>query len=83
MSGYKIVDFGNINIVTGTEIVISGIYEKFENNYRKAVLLSGIVFDGVEHSNAFITVLVSDSNFVFSVYGKNVTVTSDDKISIE
>lgn len=83
MGGYKIINFHNTAITTGTPVTISGVYEALENNYRKAIMLSGIVIDNVEYADAYITPVVSDTSFTFSVYGKTFTVTNEDSITVE
>ena len=48
MSGYKIVDLKNTNLVNGTPVKIKGLYEEIESNYRKPIILSNVVIDKVE-----------------------------------
>ena len=81
--GYKVIDLKDNNLVTSAAAIeITGIHAAIENSYRKASLLSGIVIDGVEKNDAFITVTVSGSAYTISVYGKTITITSDDDVSI-
>lgn len=80
--GYKIVSLNDIEIPTENGVTIPGIYNIIENNYRKPLLLSGIIIDGVEKADTFITVTTSDSNFTFTAYGKTYTVTSDNLVTI-
>lgn len=82
--GYKIVDFHNTNLVTGAEtpVTISGVYSEIENNYRKAILISGLVIDGVEKASSFVECVQGDNSCTLSVYGKTITVSSLDVVSI-
>lgn len=82
--GYKIIDLKDTNLTTSASATLSGIYEAIENNYRKAILLSGIVIDGVKKADAFVTVDVANSNYLISnVYGMNLTITDEDVIISE
>lgn len=80
--GYKIVNFKGTNITSENGATVSGVYESLENNYRKAVMISGVVVDGTEHNDIFIDVSVSGSDYTFTAYGKTFTVTNEDKITV-
>lgn len=80
--GYKIVDFRDVNIETENGAVITGIYDGLENNHRKAVMISGVVIDGVEKPNCFVDCEITDGSYTFKAYGKTFTVTAEDKVSI-
>lgn len=79
--GYKIVDFKDVNITTDNGAVITGIYNGFENNHRKAVLISGVTIDGVEKPDCFIDCEIDDGNYTFSAYGKTFTVTAENNVT--
>lgn len=80
--GYKIIDFKDINLVTGTASTITGVYDAIKSNYRKAILISGIVIDGVEKADAFVELTINASNYVGSLYGKTLTITNADKVTV-
>lgn len=80
--GYHIVDFKDVNITTETGATITGIYEEIEGAYRKAILVSGVTIDGVEYRDTFVDPTSSDNNFTFSAYGKTITVTNENKVTI-
>lgn len=82
--GYKIIDFHNTNLVTGSEspVTISGIYSEIENNYRKALMCGNLVIDGVEKANCFVECVQGDNSCTISAYGKTITITSLDVVSI-
>lgn len=80
--GYKIIDFRDVNITTGTGATVSGIYESIEKNHRKAILISGITIDNVEKPDCFVDCEVSGSNYTFTAYGKTFTITAEDKVTI-
>ena len=48
MSGYKLINFKNIDLKTTVATEIAGIYESIKSNYRKPLILEGVVLDGVE-----------------------------------
>lgn len=79
--GYKIIDFKDINIVTGTGATVTGIYESIEESHRKAILISGITIDGIEKPDCFVDCEIADSNYTFTAYGKTFTVTNADLVT--
>lgn len=81
--GYHIVDFKDVNITTADGATIDGIYEEIEGSNRKAVLISGVTIDSVEHRDLFVDPTASDNSFTFSAYGKTFTVTNENKVSFE
>lgn len=80
--GYKIIDFKDINIDTSDGAVIAGIYDALENNHRKAIMISGITIDNIQKNDCFIDCSVSDGSYVFNAYGKQFTVTNEDKVTV-
>lgn len=80
--GYKIVDFKDVDITTEAGGAVAGIFEEIEGSYRKALLVSGVTIDGVEQRDTFVNPTVNDGAYVFSVYGKTLTVKKDDTITV-
>lgn len=81
--GYKIIDFKDTPLKTGGgTIMIEGIYDTVEASYRKPLLLSGLNIDGVEYNDVYIAPTISGSNYVFTVYGKTITITNADAVSV-
>lgn len=78
--GYKIIDLQDVSISTEA-VTIDGIYEAIENSYSKPLLLSGIVLDNVEKNDTYVTVTVSDTNYVITVYGYTITITNTDSVT--
>lgn len=81
--GYKIIDFKDINLVTGTASTIAGVYDAIESNHRKAILISGIVIDGVKMADSFVELSVVSANYTGKLYGKTLTITKDDKVTVK
>lgn len=82
--GYKIIDLKDKPITTGGAFAtIDGIYSAIEDNYRKPLLFSGINFDNVEKPDVFVTPIVNGGNITVQAYGKTVTITATDQISIK
>lgn len=79
--GYQIIDLKGRNFVVGTAQTVDGIYDKIEGT-RKAIYVSGIQIAGVEYHDTYIDFTVSTANFVGTIYGKKITVTADDKVTI-
>lgn len=80
--GYKIIDLKDTNLTTAQAKTIKGIHEDIENSYRKAILLSGIVLEGVEKNDVFVEVSNSSGTYTITVYGKTITITSEDLVSL-
>lgn len=81
--GYKIIDFKDAALTTGGgAVTIEGIYEAIEASYRKPLLLSGLNIDGTERNDIFATPTVSSSNYVFTAYGKTITITDADAVTV-
>lgn len=81
--GYKIIDFKDTPFITGgVTMMIEGIYDTIEASYRKPLLLSGLTIDGIEREDVFATPTLSGSNYVFTVYGKAITITDTDAVSV-
>ncbi len=80
--GYKIIDFKDVNITTENGATVIGIYESIESSHRKALLISGIVIDGVEKNDCFIDCTITDGSYSFSAYGKTFTIANDDTIKL-
>lgn len=81
--GYKIIDFKDINLVTGTASTIAGVYDAIESNYRKAILISGIVIDGVEKADTFVDLSIDNANYTGTLYGKTLTITKADLVTVK
>ena len=79
--GYKIIDFHDVNIVTGDGATIVGIYEDIEKTHRKAIMVSGIKIDNVEKPDCFVDYEVSGSDYKFTAYGKTFTITSENRVT--
>ena len=83
MSGYQIISLRDTPFVTGgSTMMLDGIYDQIESNNRKPILLDGIVIDGIEKNAVYTQVTVNGSNFEFNVYGKTITITDTDAVSV-
>ena len=81
--GYKIIDFKDAPLTTGgSTITIDGIYNAVEVSYRKSLLLSGLNIDSVERNDVYATPTISGGNYVFTAYGKTITITNADAVSV-
>ena len=81
--GYKIIDFKDNPLTTGGgAITIAGIYDSIEGSYRKPLLLSGLTIDGIERNDVYAPATVSGNNFVFTAYGKTITITNADAVTV-
>ena len=81
MGGYKIIDLKNKSITT-TGVTVDGIYKEIEGSYRKPLLLTHIVINGVEKNDAFVNVVIQASIYKFSLYGYSWEINSADLVKI-
>ena len=81
MGGYKIIDLKNKSITT-TGVIVDGIYKEIEGSYRKPLLLTHVVINGVEKNDAFVNVIVQTSIYKFSLYGYSWEINSADLVKI-
>lgn len=80
--GYQIIDLKNTPLTSGSgAMVIDGIYSSIEST-NKAILVSGIVIDGVEHNDTFVELTEDGSNYVGTMYGKTITIQDNDVVSV-
>lgn len=80
--GYKAVSLKNVNLTSAEAQTVNGIFESLETTYSKPILLTDIIIDGVEKNATFIELIPSSGNLTFTIYGRNITVTEDDSVSI-
>lgn len=80
--GYKIIDFKDQNITTENGITVIGIYESIEGSHRKALMVSGLVIDGVEKNDCFVDCTAAENSFAFTAYGHTITVHNDDTVTL-
>lgn len=80
--GYKIINFNDVNIVTGVGATVPGIYDDIKKSHRKAIMVSGITIDAVKKPDCFVDCEVSGNDYKFSAYGKTFTITSENKVTL-
>ena len=81
--GYKIIDLKNTPFeVGGATMMIEGIYDSIEGSYRKPLLVTGLVMDGRECNDVFVTPMMESTNYVLTAYGKNIVITDTDAVTI-
>lgn len=76
--GYKIIDFKGVDLITSQ--TIKGIHSAIKST-NKALLLSNVVISGTEYDDLFLPVLVSGSDFKFTLNGYTVTITEADLVT--
>lgn len=79
--GYIIIDLKDVSL-SATPVAIAGIYNRVKDNYRKPILLSGIVIEGVEMADCFVDLHVSSTSYVGALHNYNITITSENKVSV-
>lgn len=81
--GYKLIDFKDTPFeVGGDAVTIDGIYDSIEGSYRKPLLVTGLVMDGIEYNDVYVTPQVEGNAFVFTVYDRICTITDTDTVII-
>lgn len=80
--GYHIINLKD-QPLSAEAVIIKGLYNDIEGSYRKPLLLSGIIIDGVEKPDTYVTATIAEGgNISISAYGKTITVTSEDAVTI-
>lgn len=79
--GYQIIDLENKELTLATGMVFEGIYDKIEGT-RKPILISGINIEGTEYHDTFVELTVSGSSYVGTIYGKNISITDVDVVTV-
>lgn len=79
--GYKIIDLHDVSL-TSVAVKIAGTYEAIENSFRKPLLLSGVVLNGVEKNDAFVVAEVGSNKYTIAFGSKTITITNADMVSV-
>lgn len=79
--GYQIIDLKNKQLTSGTGMVYEGIYDLIEGT-RKAILVSGLNVGGTEYHDTFVDFTVNGSNFEGTIYGKTITISDTDVVTV-
>ncbi len=79
--GYKIISLEENDLTASFSV--KGIYNALSKTYDKTILVSGIVIDGEKKNDAYTEVNVDSTYYKFTVYGYEVTVSSDDSVEAE
>ena len=81
MSGYKLINLKNIDLKTTVATEIAGIYETIKSNYRKPLILEGVVLDGVEVIDKWVNAQVGNNKFTFTIPEGTIEVTNTDQVT--
>ena len=79
--GYQILDLKNTNFALGTGAVVAGAFETIRGT-KKPILVSGIVIAGTEYHDTYVDFTVVSSAFEGTIYGKKISITSTDTVTI-
>lgn len=79
--GYQIIDLQNKELQLTVGMTYEGIYDKIEGT-RKAILISGFNLDGKEYHDTFVELDVSGSSYTGTIYGKTITISDTDVVTI-
>lgn len=83
MSGYQIISLRNTLLYTGgATMMLDGIYDQIESNNRKPILLDDIIIDDIERPAVYACRKIVGDAFVFDIYGKRLTITDTDAVSV-
>ena len=79
--GYQIIDLKNTKLTVGTGTKIDGVYDKIKST-RKAILISGLNVGGTEYHDTFVELTVSGTNYTGTIYGKTITISNADLVTV-
>lgn len=84
--GYQILNLKNINLAVGVASIVPEAYETLKGNYKKAVLVTNLMAEGVEIADFFTLPYVSETNYIIKVVvGENtytLTIAENDQITL-
>ena len=79
--GYKMIDLQDVNLTNNDSYIIKGIYDSIESNYRKPLLLTGLIVDSIEKTDRYVTFTHSGSAYTSTIEtGLTVTITDGDTV---
>ena len=81
MSGYKIVDLKNTNLVNRTPVKIKGLYEEIKSNYRKPIILSNVVIDRVEKIDKWVNFSHSGNSYTCIIPEGTISLDNEDNVT--
>ena len=81
MGGYQLINFADVNLVSGEGKIIKGIYESIKGNYRKPTVIHRLTIGNVEQVDTYAQFVVSGSNYTATIAQGTITVTSDDTVT--
>ena len=81
IGGYQIIDLKNTKLTVGTGTKIDGVYDKIKST-RKAILISGLNVGGTEYHDTFVELTVSGTNYTGTIYGKTITISNADLVTV-
>ena len=81
MSGYKIVDLKNTNLVNVTPVKIKGLYKEIESNYRKPIILSNVVIDRVEKIDKWVNFSHSENSYTCIIPEGTISLDNEDNVT--
>ena len=79
--GYQIIDLGDVVLTTGVGTTIKGVFDTIKGT-RKAILVSGYNLGGTKYHDTFVDFTVSGSDYVGTIYGKTITISNADLVTI-
>ena len=81
IGGYQILNFNNVSLTSGSGVKIEGVYDTLEGNYRKPILISGLVIEGIEQVSTFSQFVVADGSYKTELAQGSIVITDDDTVS--
>ena len=81
MGGYQLINFADVNLVSGTGKVIKGIYETIKGNYRKPTVIHKLTIDNIEQTDVYAQFVVSGSDYKATISQGTITVTNNDTVT--
>lgn len=78
--GYQTIDLKKTSL-SGTAATVLGIHANIEGNYKKATLLTGLNFGGVEKADTFVTITLNSQNYECIAHGYKIVITPDDAVT--
>lgn len=78
--GYQLVDLEKNDL--SSSFTLEGLYETITLSNNKSLLVTGIVISGTKKNDVYTTVEKSGDDYTFTIYGKTLTISDGDAVTV-
>lgn len=78
--GYQLIDLEKNDL--SSSFTLEGLYNTITLSNNKSLLVTGIVISGTKKNDVYTTVEKSGDDYTFTIYGKTLTISDEDTVTI-